>query len=187
MTKDSRIIMEAKRRNSLYYLMAETITKSLYVTQLESLDSWHSRLRHVGEKGIRELVKQGVIKLSISEGLGRCEPCILGKAKKLPFATGKHNSTAPFMYTHSDLWGPAHIASMSGGKYFVSIIDDYSRKVWIYILKDKSQAFTKFKEWHTRYENEKGYALKCLRIDNGMELVSSEFEEYCKSKGIKRH
>lgn len=103
MTKDSRVIMEAKRRNSLYYLMAETVTGSLNVTQQDSLDSWHSRSGHVGERGIRELVRQGAIKLNGSEGLRRCEPCILGKAKKLPFASGKHISTTPFIYAHSDL------------------------------------------------------------------------------------
>lgn len=64
---------------------------------------------------------------------------------------------------------------MSGGRYFISIIDDYSRKVWVYILKEKSQAFAKFKEWHARYENEKGHVLKCLRTDNGMKFLSSEF------------
>ena len=98
-TKGSRTIMEAKRRNSLYYLMAETVTGSVNITQSESMSSWHCRLGHVGEKGIKELGKQGAIKLSVSEGLGRCEPCILGKAKKLPFATGKHSSTAPFKWS----------------------------------------------------------------------------------------
>lgn len=76
---------------------------------------------------------------------------------------------------------------MSGGKYFISIIDDYSRKVWVYILKDKSQAFERFQEWHNRYENERGCVLKCLSTDNEMEFLSSKFEGFCKLKGIKRH
>lgn len=76
---------------------------------------------------------------------------------------------------------------MGGGKYFISIIIDYSRRVWVYILKEKSQAFAKFREWHTGYENERGSTLKCLRIDNSMKFLSAEFEEFCKVKGIKRH
>ncbi|XP_042064265.1 uncharacterized mitochondrial protein AtMg00300-like [Salvia splendens] len=136
--------MEAKRKHSLYYLMAETVIGSANVAQHESLSSWHSRLDNVGEKGINELAKQGVIKIDAYDGLKKCEPCILGKAKKLPFTSGKHTSTTPFAYAHSDLWGPSQVESMSGGKYFISIIDDYSRKVWVYILKDKSQAFGKF-------------------------------------------
>ena len=50
----------------------------------------------------------------------------------------------------------------------MSIIDDYSRKMWIYILKDKSEAFKKFTEWCLEVEKEKGHVLKCLRTDNGM-------------------
>lgn len=88
-TKGSRVIMEAKRKNSLYYLMAETLTDAVNVTQSQSMDLWHTRQGHVGEKGIRELAKQGVLKLGALESLKKCEPCILGKAKKLPFASGK--------------------------------------------------------------------------------------------------
>lgn len=40
-------------------------------------------------------------------------------------------------YVHSDLWGPSRVESHSGGRYFMSIIDDHSRKLWIYILKTK--------------------------------------------------
>ncbi|KAL1535775.1 Retrovirus-related Pol polyprotein from transposon TNT 1-94 [Salvia divinorum] len=185
--KNSRVILEARRKNSLYYLMAETLTGSVNSAQSSSLDFWHARLGHVGEKGIRQLEKQGAIEVRDSEGLKKCESCILGKAKKLSFPSGRHTSTGPFMYAHSDLWGPSQVESLSGGKYFMSIIDDYSRKVWVYILKDKSQAFIRFQEWHNRYENERGSVLKCLRIDNGMEFLSGEFEEFCKLKGIKRH
>ena len=188
-TKNSRIIMEAKRRNTLYYLLAETMigAGAVLFSQIVNMDSWHARLGHVGEKGIGALARQGAIKVGASDSIGRCESCILGKAKKLPYATGRHSSTAPFMYVHSDLWGPAQTESMGGGKYFISLIDDYSRKVWVYILKENSRAFAKFKEWHTRYENERGSTLKCLRTDNGMEFLSAEFEEFCKGKGIKRH
>ena len=87
-TKDSRVIMEAKRRNSLYYLQAETVVGSAHITYSQSMGCWHTRLGHVGEKGIRLLAKQGAIKINGSEGLKKCEPCILGKARKLSFSSG---------------------------------------------------------------------------------------------------
>ena len=69
----------------------------------------------------------------------------------------------------------------------MSIIDDYSRKIWLYILKEKSEAFTKFKDWCKLMETEKGCCLKCLRTDNGLEFCSREFDVFCLEKGIKRH
>lgn len=116
-----------------------------------------------------------------------CESCLLGKGKKLSYGSGKHTSTKPLDYCHSDLWGPSSEKSTGGGKYFLSIIDDISRKVWVWILKDKSEAFEKFKTWCKAVEVEKGYGLKCLRTDNGLEFVSKEFDTFCKLRGIKRH
>ena len=47
---------------------------------------------------------------------------------------------------HADLWGPAKVQTQGGNRYFMSIIDDYSRKVWICLLKQKKDAFVKFKQ-----------------------------------------
>jgi len=69
----------------------------------------------------------------------------------------------------------------------MSITDDYSRRVWVYILKNKSDALEKFKEWHTLVENQIGTKLKVLRTDNGLEFVSEQFNEFCRKRGIKRH
>ena len=69
----------------------------------------------------------------------------------------------------------------------MSIVDDYSRKSWIYILKEKSGALKWFKIWCGEVELEKGCSLKVLRTDNGLEFVSREFDDFCSSKGMKRH
>ena len=69
----------------------------------------------------------------------------------------------------------------------MSIVDDYSRKVWLFVLKEKSEAFKKFKEWCCLVETEIGSAVKCLRTDNGLEFLSKEFDDFCKGKGIRRH
>lgn len=49
-------------------------------------------------------------------------------------------------YIHSDLWGPARTPSKGGTRYMLSFIYDYSRKVCIYFLKKKNEAFATFKE-----------------------------------------
>lgn len=54
-------------------------------------------------------------------------------------------------------------------------------------MKEKSEAFQKFKAWCKAVEVEKGHGLKCLRTDNGLEFLSNEFEDFCRDKGIRRH
>ncbi len=69
----------------------------------------------------------------------------------------------------------------------MSLIDDFSRKVWIYILKAKDEALEKYKVWKALVENQYGFKLKCLGTDNGLEFCNKEFESFCQSHGIKRH
>ena len=66
----------------------------------------------------------------------------------------------------------------------MSIIDDYSRMTWVYMMKHKSEAFHKFKEWKILMENQTGKKIKRLRTDNGLEFCWSEFDQFCKVKGL---
>lgn len=121
------------------------------------------------------------------DALEFCEHCIFGKAKRLKFATTAHHTKGTLDYIHSDLWGPSRVPSHRGARYFLSIIDDFSRKVWIYILKNKSESFAKFKEWKALVETQTGRKIKRFRTDNGLEFCSEEFDKFCKENGIARH
>ena len=77
-------------------------------------------------------------------------------------------------------------SSISGYVYYVSFIDDYSRKTWIYFLKTKDEVFSKFKEFKALTENLSKRNIKILRLDNGGEYTSKEFVNFCKDVVIKR-
>lgn len=68
---------------------------------------------------------------------------------------------------------------------FLSFIDDFSRKGWVYLLTEKSQAFESFKDFKIKVETETGKVVKTLRTDRGGEYLSKEFTKYCKDHGIK--
>ena len=53
--------------------------------------------------------------------------------------------------------------------YYVTFIDDATRKTWVYCIRHKPHAFSTFKKWKFLVENETGKKLKCLRFDNGGE------------------
>ena len=77
------------------------------------------------------------------------------------------------------------VKSLSGGEYFVTFIDDKSRYTWTYVLKQKSQLFSKFGEWKSMVERLSGRKLMTLRSDNGGEYTSTEFDAYCKTEGVR--
>jgi transposase InsO family protein len=70
--------------------------------------------------------------------------------------------------------------------YFMLIIDDYSKLTWVAFLKEKAEAFEKFKIFKALTKNQTSKRLKAVRSDRGREFMSSDFKELCDKHGIKR-
>jgi transposase InsO family protein len=68
--------------------------------------------------------------------------------------------------------------SHGGARYFLTFIDDFSRKTHVYLLKAKGEAFEKFKQYKALVENEIGHKIKVLRSDNRGEFVSKKFDAF---------
>ena len=75
---------------------------------------------------------------------------------------------------------------LSGHEYYVSFINDYSRKTWIYFLKAKGEVFDRFQEFKALVKNQTGKKIKVLRFNNGGEYTVYEFEDFCTQHGIHR-
>ena len=115
-----------------------------------------------------------------------CESCILGKQKNVSFLkTGRTSKVEKLELVHTDLWGPSPIASLGGSRYYITFINDSSRKVWVYFLKNKFDVFETFKKWKAMVETETSLKVKCLKSDNGGEYIDGRFSEYCAAQGIK--
>ena len=67
--------------------------------------------------------------------------------------------------------------SLSGYAYYVSFIDDFSRKTWIYFMQNKDEVFSKFKEFKALIENHIEKKINTIQLDNGGEFTSNEFKE----------
>jgi transposase InsO family protein len=78
------------------------------------------------------------------------------------------------------------VKSLGGALYYLTFIDDYSRKTWLYLLKSKDEVFIKFQEFKAEIENLMNKKIKTLRTDNGGEYTSKEFVAFYKSAGIRR-
>ncbi|KAH9697399.1 hypothetical protein KPL71_023589 [Citrus sinensis] len=158
--KGTEMVMKGVKKNGLYVLEGSSVPGSAAMPAVSDVNRtmlWHLRLGHMSIRGMQELSKQGLLCGDNIDELDFCENCIFGKAHRSKFTKGIHVSKQPLDYVHVDLWGPAQVPSLSGGRYFMSVIDDYSRKVWIHILKTKDQALEKFKIWKTLVETQSGF------------------------------
>ena len=91
---------------------------------------WHSRLGHMSEKGMKMLLSKGKLPELKSIDFDMCESCILGKQKNVSFLKiGKTPKAEKLELVHTDLWGPSPVASLGGSRYYITFIDDLSRKV----------------------------------------------------------
>ena len=87
---------------------------------------------------------------------------------------------------HIDLVGPMQVTSIGGNTYFMTFIDNFSHRTWVYFLKNKSEAFDKFVEFKAQAERECGHYIKVLISERGGEYTSSSFVNFCRKHGIKK-
>lgn len=88
---------------------------------------------------------------------------------------------------HADLCGPMSPPTPRGNRYMFLLVDDYSRAMWVFMLKTKDQALDAFKNFKALVEKKANDTIKTLRTDRGGEFTSREFEDFCASVGIRRH
>ena len=65
---------------------------------------------------------------------------------------------------HTDVWGRSPVSSLGGSRFYVTFIDDFSRKVLVYFLKHKSDVFATFKKWKAEVKNQTGLKVKGLGL-----------------------
>jgi hypothetical protein len=117
-----------------------------------------------------------------------CDGCVLGKQHRKPFPqVSNFRAEKGLELVHADLCGKITPESIGGASYFLLVVDDHSRYMWIEMLKSKDQAFECFKKIMLRAESESGEKLKALRTDRGGEFTSNMFSVFCSNGGIKHY
>eukprot|EP00253_Pinus_taeda_P020270 PITA_20270 len=148
---------------------------------------WHLRFGHLNFGGLNLLSRKGMVRgLPLIEKLDSlCEGCILEKQHRESFSSGKSiRAKAPLEIVHSDVCGLMQTPSLADNQYFLTFIDDFARKTWVYFLNNKSEVFEKFRNLKALVENQIGQRIKVLRTDRGGEYISKEFLRFCREDGI---
>jgi len=175
----------AEEVDGLYYLKAkketQKIAKISSISVLHNNDSslvpfgilWHLRLGHLSHDRMQCMNKLYSY-ISASPRVA-CDVCQLSRQKKLPFTISQNNTHAMFDLVHVDIWGPFSTDCIHGFRYFLTFLDDYSRHVWVVMMKSKSEASAKVKRFVCMIENQFEKKVKSIRSGNGPEFLLQEF------------
>ena len=164
-----RTIGLGKHFNGLYYLTpSQNPHLAHHVTRTSDL--WHQRLGHPSSSPLHFL-SQNIPEIMF-DPQHVCDICPLAKQSRLCFPSSSIKTVAPFDLIHCDIWGPHKTRTHSGARYFLTIVDDFSRFTWVHLMRFKSDTQPLIKSFFSWVKTQFNRDIKILRSDNGREFLS---------------
>jgi transposase InsO family protein len=116
-----------------------------------------------------------------------CEACQARKQQHTSFLVKtEYRAERRLELLHGDLCSPISPVMLWGNKYFVLLVDDLSRYMWVATIPSKDRAAAAIKDIQARAEGESSLKLKALRTNRGGEFTATEFTDYCAPEGVHR-
>jgi transposase InsO family protein len=114
-----------------------------------------------------------------------CDTCVVNKHKRRPFPRQtSYRALKLLELVHGDLCGPVMSVTPGSRRYFLLLVDDASRFMWVVLLPTKAAATDVIKHVQAAPEKESGLKLQVLRTDSGGKFTATEFAAYCVDEGI---
>ncbi|GAA0184838.1 hypothetical protein LIER_32126 [Lithospermum erythrorhizon] len=149
---------------------------------VKHFDLWHARLRHSSYEVLKhyDVLKDymNVVNKTV------CEICPLSKHQRLSFPMSSIKSVYPFELIHADVWGPYRTPTYLGNHYFLTLVDDYTRTIWTFMLKDKIGVPSTIKKFLSMIRTKFFAHVKIFRSNNGTEFLNKEYSELFNGLGI---
>ncbi|RDX81950.1 hypothetical protein CR513_37321, partial [Mucuna pruriens] len=147
LTKGNLVVARRQKISKLYWTKALIAKDSVDVMDMEA-SLWHQRLSNISEKGLNCLAKKDMLLRLKNAELEKCSHCMTGKQNKTSFKKHPLSRKSKLLeFVHSNICGSLNVKSFNSALYFVTFIDDCSRKLWVYVLKTKDQVLKKFKQF----------------------------------------
>jgi hypothetical protein len=117
-----------------------------------------------------------------------CDVCVLMKQRRIPFPQqSSFRAKERLELVHEDLCGPVTLATPGGRCYFLLLIVDLSRYMWVVVLGSKEEATDAIRGTQAAAEAECSPKLRVLRTDNSGEFTTVEFPSYYTDEGVQHH
>ncbi|KAK1420567.1 hypothetical protein QVD17_22267 [Tagetes erecta] len=150
----------------------QSLPKVSFSTSRASPVTWHQRLGHPHSQLLNSMLSKYALPLLNKNKSADtfCDSCAIGKSSKLHLSQSTYKSSHFLELMFCDVWGPAHVPSADGHNYFLLCVDHFSRFMWIFPLKQKSDVFDTFKQFVSVVERQFSTKLKTVQTDWGGEF-----------------
>lgn len=148
-----------------------------------NIELWHRRMGHLNPTYLKQL-RQTATRIDFDDiNMHQCEVCVSGKQVQQTFPRNNKRASRLLELVHSDV---CQMEDMSIGKakYFVTFLDDFSRKIFVYFLNQKDQVPETVIKFIKLAENQTGKKLMVLRTDNGREYINSTLRSALDDLGV---
>nr|KYP54541.1 Retrovirus-related Pol polyprotein from transposon TNT 1-94 [Cajanus cajan] len=159
--------------SDLQNIVDSVCKRSILTCNKLPIDIWHFRFGHPSSERLQAL-KQTYPAIDFDKNFV-CETCHRAKQKRFSFPNSESHSSSPFNLIHVDIWGPCNIPSMQGHKYFLTVVDDFTRFVWVFLMRSKAETQSTLKNFILHVERQFNVKVKMVRSDNGSEFIMQRF------------
>jgi hypothetical protein len=164
-----KMIGWGKQDGGLYYMSsASQAPISCHITPSSAL--WHQRLGHPLLARLK-LLSSFIPSMYVSFD-NKCHVCPMAKQTRSSFPSSNISTSAHFSLLHCDIWGPHRISSHFGARYFLTIVDDFTRCTWVFLMSSKSDTQPLLKSFFLFVRTQFNVNIKIIRTDNGSEFLS---------------
>ncbi|CAI5977969.1 unnamed protein product [Closterium sp. NIES-64] len=160
---------------------------------------WHHRLGHPSLPRLRGMASRVLVSglprslPPLPSGPGpSCVPCVEGRLRAAPHSSQFPPTEAPLQTLHMDVWGPARVRGQGHERYFLLVVDDYSRYTTVFPLRSKGDVTEVLIDWiraaRLQLRRRFGSHFPVLRLhsDRGGEFCSGLLRAYCRARGIRQ-
>jgi hypothetical protein len=161
-----KLIATTTRTLRNIYVLSEIGNEKCCLGKEDESWIWHRRMGHIHFDNLVKVNKREAVREipHITKPTNTlCKHCKQGKQTKTRFKSKEYSTTRPLEIVHTDIVGPITIKGLKGEKYFMLLVDDYTRMTIVCFLENKLEAFENFKIYKDIVENEMDSKIKCLR------------------------
>jgi hypothetical protein len=172
--RNNRLLARVPRSPNRLYKITMQVTQPVCLSARSSDEAWrwHERLGHQSFGALQRMSCTGMVRglPAVAHADQLCEACLAGKQRRSPFPQiTKFRATTSLELVHADLCGPISPPTPGGGRYFLLLVDDYSRYMWLKVLSSKDGVAEGIMRFTAAAERESGHPLRTFRTDRGGE------------------
>ena len=184
LVKEGKVIGTATRsinQTGGSYILDTIAERAFVSSEQEEKELWHRRLGHPGRSQGKRIptAVDGVHTAAIPF----CETCIQGKQTKPISRVPMRKTTRKLERVHVDIWGPISIKEVRP-RYMITLVDDFTRKIWVEFIDQRSDFFPRFVSWKRKAEEDGRETVLAMRSDRAKELYQGRMIPLAKESGM---